>query len=149
MGIIIERRSCPPTPKLTRRAMHADIYDALEKKGCCCDTDLALNFKEVPRPTHSIVHAPALGNALSSSSSLASTSSLSSSLNTCLCQPLAVPCSNYHGCCYHHYCVVKATKITGPGVQVVVSWKQPREERLQCNLHNARVIHRTGARKLQ
>ena len=133
MGIIVERRSCPPGQKLTRRGFHAEIYAAMEAKGIDCDTDLALNFKEVSRPTNSIVHvhAPALGNALSSSSSLASTSSLSSSLNTCLCQPLAVPCSNYHGCCYHHYRVVngciiwQATKISGGAGEVVVSWNQP------------------------
>ena len=52
MGIIIERRSTPPG-RMTRRAFHTAIYSNLEAKDIDCDTDLALNFKETPRPMSS------------------------------------------------------------------------------------------------
>ena len=57
MGIIIERRS-PPPGRMTRRAFHAAIYSNLEAKGIDCDTDLALNFKEISRPMSSTFALP-------------------------------------------------------------------------------------------
>ena len=57
MGIIIERRSNPPG-RMTRRAFHAAIYSNLEAKGIDCDTDLALNFKEISRPMSSTFALP-------------------------------------------------------------------------------------------
>ena len=57
MGIIIERRS-PPPGRMTRRAFHSVIYQSLEAKGIDCDTDLALNFKEISRPMSSTFALP-------------------------------------------------------------------------------------------
>ncbi len=52
MGMLLLRRVQPAG--LTKRAFHSAICSALEAKGIDCDLDVALNFKEVPRPANSI-----------------------------------------------------------------------------------------------